>query len=123
MNDLRQSTVFPRVKLGVSSCLLGQEVRFDGGHKRDTFIVSSLSKFVDYMPICPEVAIGMGIPRRPIRLVGAPDRPKAVGTDDPTLDVTDRLQSFARSQVQTFGDLSGYILKKGFLAQTVENMQ
>jgi len=110
--DPLEKTSFPRVKIGVSSCLLGQEVRFDGGHKRDRFLVGSLSQFVDYVPVCPEVAIGLGIPRRPIRLVGDSERPKAVGTDDPTLDVTARLQAFARDTVPTLGDISGYILKK-----------
>ncbi len=112
MTDVQHPPTFPRLKIGVSSCLLGQEVRFNGGHKRDTFVVSTLAGFVDYVPVCPEVAIGMGIPRPPIRLVGDPEQPRAVGSDDPTMDVTVRLQSFARSQVQSFSDLSGYILKK-----------
>jgi len=103
---------FPRVKIGVSSCLLGQEVRYNGGHKQDRFLVSSLSRFVDYVPVCPEVAIGLGIPRPPIRLVGDPDRPKAVGTDDSTMDVTSRLQSFAQDTVPSLGEICGYILKK-----------
>lgn len=103
---------FPRVKIGVSSCLLGQEVRYNGGHKQDRFLVSSLSQFVDYVPVCPEVAIGLGIPRPPIRLVGDPDLPKAVGTDDATMDVTSRLQSFAHDKVPSLGEISGYILKK-----------
>jgi uncharacterized protein YbbK (DUF523 family) len=103
---------FPRVKIGISSCLLGQEVRYNGGHKQDRFLVSSLSQFVDYVPVCPEVAIGLGIPRPPIRLVGDPDLPKAVGTDDSTTDVTSRLQSFAQDKVPSLGDISGYILKK-----------
>ena len=112
--DGLEESNFPRVKIGVSSCLLGQEVRYNGGHKRDRFLVGSLSQFVDYVPVCPEVAIGLGIPRPPIRLVGDPDpdKPKAVGTDDPSMDVTSRLQSFARETVQTLGDISGYILKK-----------
>jgi uncharacterized protein YbbK (DUF523 family)/uncharacterized protein YbgA (DUF1722 family) len=100
------------VKIGFSSCLLGQEVRYNGGHKRDRFLVSSLSQFVDYIPVCPEVAVGLGIPRPPIRLVGDPDAPRAVGTDDPTMDVTARLQSFAQGRVQSLGEISGYILKK-----------
>ena len=110
--DPLEKTSFPRVKIGVSSCLLGQEVRFDGGHKRDRFLVGSLSQFVDYVPVCPEVAIGLGIPRPPIRLVGAPDLPRAVGTVDPTMDVTARLQAFARETIPSLGDISGYILKK-----------
>jgi len=111
-NNSQTKRSFPRVKIGVSSCLLGQEVRYNGGHKRDRFLVSSLSQFVDYVPVCPEVAIGLGIPRPPIRLVGDPDSPKAVGTDDPTMDVTGPLLSFARDRVRSLGDISGYILKK-----------
>lgn len=111
-NPARESR-FPRVKIGVSSCLLGQEVRYDGGHKRDQFLVDSLSRYADFVPICPEVAIGLGIPRPPIRLVGDPDQPRAVGANDPTIDVTGRLQSFARETVASLGDISGYILKKG----------
>ena len=103
---------FPRVRIGVSACLLGQEVRFNGGHKRDGFVVGTLAGFVDYVPVCPEVAIGLGIPRPPIRLVGDPVHPRAVGTDDPSLDVTGRLDAFAREQIPTFAGISGYILKK-----------
>jgi len=112
MSKVHQPQRFPRVTIGISSCLLGQEVRFDGGHKRDGFVIGPLSRFVDYIPVCPEVAIGMGIPRRPIRLVGDPEAPRALGTDDATMDVTDRLQAFARQQVPSFANLSGYILKK-----------
>jgi uncharacterized protein YbgA (DUF1722 family)/uncharacterized protein YbbK (DUF523 family) len=103
---------FPRITIGVSSCLLGQEVRYNGGHKRDGFLVGALARFADYLPVCPEVGIGMGVPRPPIRLVGDPERPRAVGTDDATLDVTDRLAGFARRQVQALDNLDGYILKK-----------
>jgi len=104
--------VFPRVRLGISSCLLGQEVRFNGGHKRDGFVADVLSRFVDYYPVCPEVAIGLGIPRAPIRLVGDPACPHTVGTDDPSLDVTERLDAFSRKQVASLPGISGYILKK-----------
>ena len=90
---------FPRIKIGVSACLLGQEVQNFGGHKRDRFLVNSLSQLVDYGPVCPEIAIGLGITRPPIRLVGDEGAPKAVGTDDPTMDVTARLQSFAQDKV------------------------
>jgi len=109
----RKTRSFPRVKIGVSSCLLGQEVRFDGGHKRDQFFAGTFSKFAEYVPICPEVSIGLGVPRAPIRLVGNPDTPSAVSADDPTMDVTAPLQSFAKDTVQALGDISGYVLKKG----------
>lgn len=57
-----------RVRLGVSSCLLGERVRFDGGHKRDAFLVDALGQFVEWMPVCPELESGMGTPREPVRL-------------------------------------------------------
>jgi len=100
------------MRIGVSSCLLGQEVRYDGGHKRDGFIAATLSTFVDYVPVCPEVAIGLGIPRPTIRLVGDPQRPSAVGSDDASRDVTARLETFARQQIPALAGICGYILKK-----------
>jgi len=96
----------------VSACLLGQGVRFDGGHKRDDLLTGSLADFLELVPVCPEVGSGMGIPRPPIRLVGDPERPRALGVDDATLDVTERLLSFARRCVSCLGDISGYILKQ-----------
>jgi len=104
--------MFPRLRLGVSACLLGQEVRYNGGHKRDGFVTEALARYVDFVPLCPEVAIGLGIPRPPIRLVGNPDAPRAVRTDDASLDVTDKLEAFAWHQVPALDGISGYILKK-----------
>ena len=57
------------LRIGISSCLLGDEVRFDGGHKRDTFLTETLAPFVEWVRVCPEVEIGMGVPREPVRLV------------------------------------------------------
>src|SRR6266849_3674427 len=59
-----------KIRLGVSACLLGQEVRYDGGHKRDPFLTETLGPFVEWVPVCPEVEIGLGVPRDTIRLVG-----------------------------------------------------
>ncbi len=101
----------PRPVIAVSSCLLGEHVRYDGGHKRDDWLTGPLAQFVDYRPICPEVAIGLGIPRPPIHLVGDPAAPRAVGVKDPSLDVTDALEDFARHTAGQLADVSGYILK------------
>lgn len=106
------SPVFPRLKIGVSACLLGQAVRYDGGHKRDAFLTDTLAQFVDYVPVCPEAAIGLGVPRPPIRLCGDPRRPRALGVRDASMDVTERLEGFARSTVATLDAISGYVLKK-----------
>jgi uncharacterized protein YbbK (DUF523 family) len=57
------------ISVGISSCLLGEEVRFDGGHKRDAYVNGTLSEYFELVPVCPEVAIGLGTPREPIRLV------------------------------------------------------
>ena len=100
-----------RPLIAVSSCLLGQQVRYDGGHKRDDWIAGPLSGHVDFRPICPEVAIGLGIPRPPIHLTGDPLRPRAVGVQDPGLDVTAPLEHFAGQTARGLDDVSGYILK------------
>jgi uncharacterized protein YbbK (DUF523 family) len=113
LSDDAQGCPFPRIRIGVSACLLGEEVRFDGGHKRDRFLVGPLADFVDFVPVCPEVGVGMGVPRTPIRLVGDPQRPRAVGTDDASFDITAALESFARRQLALLGGISGYVLKKG----------
>lgn len=112
MSETVRRYASPRVRIGVSACLLGQEVRFDGGHKRNGFLTGPLADIVDFVPVCPEVGIGMGIPRPPIRLVGDAERPRATGRDVATLDVTEKLLSFARRRISSHGDISGYILKK-----------
>ncbi len=66
------------IRLGVSSCLLGNEVRFDGGHKRDRFVTDLLGRFVEWVPVCPEVEVGMGTPRPALRLVGEGDSVRMV---------------------------------------------
>ncbi|MGD8710625.1 MAG: DUF523 and DUF1722 domain-containing protein [Ectothiorhodospiraceae bacterium] len=100
-----------KIRVGVSSCLLGEQVRFDSGHKRDRFVADRLAEYFELVPVCPEVAIGLGIPRQPIRLVGSPEDPRAVGTRDESLDVTDRLADFGRRMAGELSDISGYILK------------
>ena len=67
-------TSHERVRLGISACLLGEPVRFDGGHKRDPFLVESLGQFVDWVPVCPEVESGLDAPRESMRLVQADGR-------------------------------------------------
>lgn len=101
-----------KIKIGVSACLLGEQVRFDGGHKQDAYINGTLSQYFQFMPVCPEVAIGLGTPREPIRLVGDPANPRAIGVRSPQLDVTEKLQAYGRRMGRELLDLSGYILKR-----------
>ena len=100
-----------KIKIGISSCLLGEEVRFDGGHKRDRFITDRLAAYVTFVPICPEVGVGMGIPREPIKLVGTVDDHRALGVKDKTLDVTEDLVKFADTTATRLDKVSGYIFK------------
>lgn len=101
-----------KIPIGISSCLLGQEVRFDGGHKRDSYIVGTLGEYFDFHPWCPEVAIGLGVPRPSIHLVNINNEIRCVGTKNSELDVTDSLRDYASEQQSQFESLCGYILKK-----------
>jgi uncharacterized protein YbgA (DUF1722 family)/uncharacterized protein YbbK (DUF523 family) len=100
------------IPVGISSCLLGEEVRFDGGHKNSPYINQTLGLYFRFTPFCPEVDIGLGIPREPIRLVVAEDQTRCVGTKTSELDVTDRLIKSADSQQDWQRKIFGYILKK-----------
>lgn len=99
------------IRIGISSCLLGEAVRYDGGHKRDAAIIEILGRHFEFVPVCPEVGIGLGVPRAPIRLVGDPQAARAVGVDDPTLDVTDRLTAYGARMAHELDGISGYIFK------------
>lgn len=100
----------PRV--GVSSCLLGEPVRFNGGHKRDRFLTDVLGPYVEWVPVCPEVEVGMGAPRETVRLVAAADGPRMVAPGSGR-DYTREMRAFTRRRVRELDDLglSGYILK------------
>lgn len=102
-----------RISLAISSCLLGQKVRYDGGHKHNGYITESLGRFFEFVPFCPEVAIGLGIPRPPIRLVAGELGITALGVRDTTLDVTERLAAYATKVAPELQKVSGYLLKKG----------
>ena len=103
------------IRIGISSCLLGRKVRFDGGHKRDDFLTGTFARYVEFVPVCPEVEAGFGTPREPMRLVrdeaGAPVRLLTVKTG---VDLTSRLEGFSRERVKQLEheDLCGYVLKK-----------
>ena len=101
-----------KIRVGVSSCLLGQEVRFDGGHKRDNYLTGTLSCYFEFIPYCPEAEVGLGVPRQPIRLVRRGEEIRAVGVKTPELDPTDQLAAFAERTASQLGEISGYILKK-----------
>jgi len=102
-----------KLRVGVSSCLLGRPVRYDGGHKRDDFLNDVLGPFVEWVPSCPEVEIGLGTPRPTIRLEGGADAPRLI-MPSTGADLTDRMRRYAESRVAALAreDLCGYVLKR-----------
>jgi uncharacterized protein YbgA (DUF1722 family)/uncharacterized protein YbbK (DUF523 family) len=103
----------PIIRLGISACLLGEPVRYDGGHKLDRFLADTLGKYVEWVPVCPEVEIGLGVPRESMRLVGDPDAPRLIAPKSGA-DYTERMKAWARErleQLATMG-LCGFVFKK-----------
>jgi uncharacterized protein YbgA (DUF1722 family)/uncharacterized protein YbbK (DUF523 family) len=101
------------IRIGISACLLGEAVRFDGGHKRDPFLTSAFAPFVEWVPVCPEVECGLGTPREAMRLVRAPEQVRLI-TVKSGIDLTERMEAYTRRRVIELAaeDLSGYVLKK-----------
>jgi uncharacterized protein YbgA (DUF1722 family)/uncharacterized protein YbbK (DUF523 family) len=101
------------LRLGVSTCLLGEKVRFDSGHARDRYVTDTLSQWFEYVPVCPEVEMGMGIPRPTIRLADEGDGIRLVAPSTGE-DFTERMDAFAETRVRELMglDLDGYVLKK-----------
>lgn len=95
--------------VGISSCLAGQEVRYDGRHKYSTLCMEELSEHFALKAFCPEIAIGMGVPREPIRLVECGGLVRALGVKDTSIDVTDALKEYAQSLYDQLAMVSGYI--------------
>jgi len=101
------------IRIGISRCLLGDEVRFDGGHKRDSFLADTLSRHVEWVPVCPEVEAGFGTPREAMRLVGEPTAPRLI-TIKTGQDHTQAMERFSHRRVRELEalDLCGYVFKK-----------
>lgn len=98
-----------QIQIGISACLLGDKVRFDGGHKLSRYCLDELSRVFQYVPVCPEMAIGMGTPRKTIRLVEEEDGIRLRASDD-SFDVTESMQLFAEEKTRALDYLSGYIV-------------
>lgn len=101
-----------KLTLGISSCLMGNKVRYDGGHKYDSWLVETLGNYVDYVPVCPEVGCGLPIPREALRLVGDASAPRLI-TQKTQIDHTERMLQYCQKEIdnlQTKG-LCGYVFK------------
>jgi uncharacterized protein YbgA (DUF1722 family)/uncharacterized protein YbbK (DUF523 family) len=101
------------IRIGISACLLGEEVRFDGGHKRDRFLTDVLGPHVTWVPVCPEVEMGLGTPRETLRLVRTDDRVRMLTTRT-GIDHTAGMVAWGKTRLDALAseDLSGYVLKK-----------
>lgn len=105
--DMPSPSSKPRI--GISACLVGSEVRYNGGHKSSALCHVLFEEHFDWVPLCPEMAIGLGVPRDPIRLVGDPDAPQVVATRDPGEDFTAPLRAYGQRMAEELTDICGYV--------------
>jgi uncharacterized protein YbgA (DUF1722 family)/uncharacterized protein YbbK (DUF523 family) len=112
------------LRLGISRCLLGEAVRFDGGHKRDKFLTDVLGSYVKWISVCPEVEAGLGAPREAMRLIGDPLDPRLV-TIKGRMDHTRALETLTKNRIEELKDfdLSGYVFKKGSPSCGIEKVR
>ena len=113
-----------KIKIGISSCLLGEKVRYDGGHKHDAYLSNTLGAFFEYVSVCPEYEAGFGIPREAMRLVGAPDSPRLM-TQKSGIDMTGRLEKWITKKLKELEekDLCGFIFKSGSPSSGMERVK
>ena len=112
------------VRLGISMCLLGENVRYDGGHKLDRFLTETLGQYVDYVPVCPEVECGLPVPRESMHLEGDPDSPRLV-TSRTKQDMTERMVQWAQRRVGELEkeNLMGFIFKSDSPSSGMERVR
>jgi uncharacterized protein YbbK (DUF523 family) len=114
-----------KIKIGISSCLLGEKVRYDGGHKRNTVLKDALlQKHIDYIPICPEVECGLGVPRKSMHVEGNPDSPRLIITSSGE-DKTKRMANWALKRLNQLEkkDIRGFIFKSNSPSCGIRNVK
>lgn len=113
-----------KIRLGIARCLLGENVRYDGSHKLDRYIRDTLGKYVEWVPVCPEVECGMSIPREAVRLTGDVDAPRLIGRKSGE-DWTERMQEWGRKRLTLLEEenLCGYIFKHGSPSNSMARMK
>ena len=97
--------------VGVSRCLLGDAVRYDGDSKPHRVVIEQLSEIFELIPVCPEVEAGLGVPRPPVQLTGSIGQPSMTGRDDPNLDVSDQMQCYCNIRPAELEHLCGFVFK------------
>jgi uncharacterized protein YbgA (DUF1722 family)/uncharacterized protein YbbK (DUF523 family) len=113
-----------KIKIGISRCLLGENVRYDGGHKWDRFITDTLGSYLDFVPVCPEVECGLGVPREAMHLEGNPDDPRLV-TIRTKIDHTEKMKRWAQGRIAELEKegLCGFIFKSGSPSSGMERVK
>jgi uncharacterized protein YbbK (DUF523 family) len=113
-----------KIKLGISTCLLGENVRYDGGHKLDQFLTETLGQYVEYVPVCPEVECGLPIPRESMHLEGDPESPRLI-TSKTKQDMTGHMVSWAKKRVVELEKegLCGFIFKSDSPSSGMERVK
>jgi len=113
-----------KIRLGISTCLLGENVRYDGGHKRDRFIIETLGQFVEFVPVCPEVECGLPVPRESMHLAGDPESPRLITTRS-KIDHTERMVYWARKRVGELEkeNLCGFVFKSNSPSSGMERVK
>ena len=113
-----------KIRLGISTCLLGENVRYDGGHKLDRFLTDTLGQYVEYVPVCPEVECGLPIPRESMHLEGDPESPRLM-TSRTKQDMTERMVSWAKKRVVELEKegLCGFIFKSDSPSSGMERVR
>ncbi len=113
-----------RPRLGISSCLLGERVRYDGGHRRDRYLVSTLGSFVEWVPVCPEVECGLPVPREAMHLVGDPEQPRLV-TKKTRIDHTRTIRRWTDARLHELSKLGlcGFIFKSNSPSSGIERIK
>ncbi len=121
---LSKNIEMEKIKLGISACLLGENVRYDGGHKLDRFLRDTLGQYVKYVPVCPEVECGLPIPREAMHLEGNLEAPRLV-TSRTRQDMTDRMVNWATKKVTELEkeDLCGFIFKSDSPSSGLERVR
>lgn len=101
-----------KIRMGASACLLGDKVRYDGQHKLDRYLTETLSQWFEFVPVCPEFELGLGVPREIMRLEGDPENPRLV-TCNTKVDLTDRMQAWCAKRMEELEreNLCGFIFK------------
>ena len=98
-----------KIRVGISGCLMSNKARFDGCHEQSKMLSQNLARYFDFVPACPEVGIGMGIPRKPIRRIGDVNSPSIVSAQDNAIDYTEKMVEFSNQKAKEHLDLFGYI--------------